>query len=256
MRYVLGILRFLVILPMLLIGTVVVLVLALVPVRVRDIRLSAWPTMWMSRVFMWVFGIRVTCQDRERIEQHRGFIFPNHESYLDIVVLIYVMPMRFLSNHKVRNYPLIGWMARATETVFVNRKDRRSRANARNQIAEALVERSYPPLVLFPEGGIGVGDLLKPFHHGAFKAAAQAEIPYLPCVLHYDRFDIIPWFEKESMFSAVWRLATRKGPIHARIIPLEVIHPQPTDTVKQLVASAYDAIESTFQAVGGAVKPS
>jgi 1-acyl-sn-glycerol-3-phosphate acyltransferase len=224
-------------------GTLVVLATAWLPVRVRGVRLSAWPTTTLSRFFTRLFNVQFTCEEAEKIRQHQGFIFPNHNSFLDIILLLHIVPMRFLAKAEVRRWPFIGWIATAVDTVYVNRGDRTSRTAARDAIANT---GHYPPVALFPEGGIFVpADVLHPFRYGAFEIAVQGEIPFMPVVFLYEPLDVVFWGD-ESLMTAVWRFASYPGPIQARLYTLHVVHPRPDDPPQQLALEAHGAMDAVL----------
>ena len=141
----------------------------------------------MARTALFVVGVRVIVNNRKALVHHEGLVFPNHVSYLDVIVLAGLMPVRFLANHKVRGMPFIGWLARSIETVFVDRDNRKERARARHETAMMLQRQLFPPLALFPEGRIGPGDKLLPLRFGAFKIAGEGSIPFIPLAIQYPR---------------------------------------------------------------------
>lgn len=233
------------------VGTIAVLLAGLVPVRVRGARLGGWVVTGMARLAATVFGVRVACEQPERLRLHRGFVFPNHLSYADIIVLLHLFPLRFLSNHVVERTPFVGWVAKAIGTVFVDRGDRDSRAEARRELAEALRERDHPPLVLFPEGRIGEGEYLHPLRRGAFEVAAAGSVPYLLCAIRYSDVETVRWRRGESFATALWRLARHRGPMEARLVFLGAVHPTPDDNADRLVAHAEDLLGEAIQRDGG-----
>jgi 1-acyl-sn-glycerol-3-phosphate acyltransferase len=249
MASLIGIVRL--ILTVLLIGSGLVptLLLALVPRRYRGARLSAWYPTLMARVFIRIFGIRFTCRHPERLANHHGLLFPNHTSYLDIVALILVAPVRFLAAAEVRRQPVIGWYAAAAETVFVNRSSKQSRRSARHSLASVLQSDPFPPIAVFPEGRLGPGTHLMPFRHGAFELAVQNQVPYLPVAIHYDRPDVVTWHggsRNETMVAAVWRLACRRGSIALELRPLEPLRPSAADDPALLAVVTQRAIEQAL----------
>jgi 1-acyl-sn-glycerol-3-phosphate acyltransferase len=225
----------------LVIATILILTTAWIPARIKGVRLAAWPITGFGRFFIWLFDVHYTCDGTSKIRRHEGFVFPNHTSFLDIILLIYILPMRFLAKAEVRKWPFIGWIGTAVDTVFVDREDKGSRESARQAIAQ--VER-YPPIALFPEGGIfEPGGILHPFRYGAFEIAVASGIPYMPCVLLYEPLDVVFWGD-ESLLSAVWRFASRPGPVQARLQTLHVVHPRPDDDPKLLALEAHGAMEA------------
>lgn len=239
------------------VGALVVLALGWLPVRVRGARLGGWVVTGMARLAAAVFAVRVRCDRPERLRLHRGFVFPNHLSYADVIVLLHLFPLRFLSNHVVEQTPVVGWVAKAIGTVFVDRGDRGSRAEARRELAGALAARDHPPLVLFPEGRIGAGRVLHPLRRGAFEVAAAGSVPYLLCAIRYSALDTVRWRQNESFARALWRLARHRGVLDARLVFLGTVHPTPEDSADALVADAESLLgaailreESTAGAAG------
>ncbi len=235
-------------------GTLVVLLVGWVPVRARGARLGGWVVTGMARLAAAVFDVRVRCDQPERLRLHRGFVFPNHLSYADIIVLLHLFPLRFLSNHVVEQTPLVGWVAKAIGTVFVDRGDRDARAEARRELAEALAERDHPPLVLFPEGRIGEGEVLHPLRRGAFEVAAAGSVPYLLCVIHYSDLETVRWRRDEPFGTALWRLARRRGTLDARLVFLGSVHPTPADDADALVTHAEDVLGTAIAPSGVGVE--
>ncbi len=79
----------------------------------------------------------------------RGAVVANHSSWLDIFTLNAGQRIYFVSKAEVAGWPLIGWLARATGTVFIARKGSEARAQ------QALFEdrlRAGHRLLFFPEG--------------------------------------------------------------------------------------------------------
>jgi 1-acyl-sn-glycerol-3-phosphate acyltransferase len=206
-------------------GSLVILT-ALLPIRRQGIHLSGWLLNRAVRLLLFIFNVKVHCPEPDKLRRHHGFLFPNHVSYLDILVLVAITPVRFLAKAEVRSMPIIGTIAQAIGCVFVRREDKQSRAEAR--LALATAER-FPPIVLFPEGKRGPGGELLPFRYGAFEILIQGNALVLPCVIHYDRLKIAIWHRGENFLKALWRLASHAGPIHARIILLEPFQPSAGD---------------------------
>ena len=233
--------------PVLIVGTVVILGTARMPWRIRGARMSAWPVTFMARLFLATFGIELHCTDPDRIRRHHGLIFPNHLSFLDVLVLSAIMPVRFLSNHVLRKTLFVGWIAQAIGTVFVDRSSKASRAEARERLSRKLKARAYPPIVLFPEGHIGPGDTLLPVRHGAFEVAIEAEMAYLPCLLSYNRLDVVRWRRKESFWTVLWRTACRRGAVRVEVVPLEMVQPTREDEAEKLATAAEEALGSGYE---------
>src|SRR6056297_990424 len=60
-----------------------------------------------------------------------GAVVANHSSWLDIFALNACQDIYFVAKHEVRAWPGIGWLARATGTVFIARDRRAAPAQVR-----------------------------------------------------------------------------------------------------------------------------
>jgi len=78
-----------------------------------------------------------------------GAVVANHASWLDIFTLNACQPVCFVSKAEVARWPAIGWLARATGTVFIAR-DRRAAAAQKELMAGRI--RDGHRLLFFPEG--------------------------------------------------------------------------------------------------------
>ncbi|NUB46573.1 1-acyl-sn-glycerol-3-phosphate acyltransferase [Fertoebacter nigrum] len=100
-----------------------------------------------------------------------GAVVANHASWLDIFALNACQRVYFVSKSEVAGWPGIGWLARATGTVFI----RRSGAEAKVQ--QALFEqrlRANHRLLFFPEGTSTDSIRILPFKSTLFAAFFSA----------------------------------------------------------------------------------
>jgi len=239
-----GIYRLFVVILVLIIGTTAVLLIAWIPKKIQGVRISIWAATIISRILLKVLHIQVKCFNTDRLRQHEGFIFPNHVSFLDVLMVTHITPVRFLSKAALRYWPLIGWIASGIGTVFVNRSDKSSREAARKTLSTI---NSFPPIVLFPEGGIfSPAAALNPFRYGAFEIAQAGQVPYLPCVLIYEPLDIAFWAD-EPILTALWRFATYDGIIHAHMHVLRLVQPTADDDPHQLALETHGAMDAVLR---------
>lgn len=113
-----------------------------------------------------------------------GAIISNHLSYLDILLHAAPRPCVFVSAIEIRRMPLIGWISMMAGTVYVTRGAGGSAAQAAGGMAEGF--RDGLPVVFFPEGGTGVGDVpLLPLHSGLLANALEAEATVTAAFITY-----------------------------------------------------------------------
>ena len=97
----------------------------------------------------------------------RGAVVANHTSWLDIFALNVAKRIYFVSKSEVAGWPGIGWLARATGTVFIERNP--SRAHEQTKLFEARLLAGHK-LLFFPEGTSTDGLQVLPFKTTLFQA--------------------------------------------------------------------------------------
>ncbi|MBF9061149.1 1-acyl-sn-glycerol-3-phosphate acyltransferase [Rhodobacterales bacterium HKCCSP123] len=96
-----------------------------------------------------------------------GAYVANHVSWLDILVLNAGKRLYFVAKSEVGGWPGIGWLARGTGTVFIDR-DRRQAAAQTRLFEDRL--RAGHRLLFFPEGTSTDGRRVLPFKTTLFQA--------------------------------------------------------------------------------------
>jgi 1-acyl-sn-glycerol-3-phosphate acyltransferase len=110
-----------------------------------------------------------------------------------------------VSRHDVAEWPLLGRMAKHGNTIFVDREDRRSGANALREIRRRIKEGRV--VVAFPEGGTFPGDSVHEFHPGTFAAVGSLGAPVIPVGLAYSP---AVHYGKESFAEHMSKVAARR----------------------------------------------
>ncbi len=127
--------------------------------------LSPHVTVAVCRMVLRIIGLRVALSGPRMVGP--GAIVANHTSWLDIFVLNSLGPVYFVSKAEVAGWPGIGWLARATGTVFINR-DRRE-AQAQTRVFQDRLIAGHR-LLFFPEGTSTDGMQVLPFKTTLFAA--------------------------------------------------------------------------------------
>lgn len=213
------------------VGALVIVVSGLLPLRVAGVRPASWLVVGLAWLVLRVLGVRVVCTRPQVLRRHRGLLFPNHLTFLDPLVLLSLTPARFLAALEVAKVPVIGAITDSMDTIYVARKSRESRQAVRQAVAAAYDRAAQPPIVLFPEGRLGPGDALYPFRYGAFAIAVEHGIAYLPIGLRYRPVEVAVWHGAagESLWSVLWRVAGRRGPLTVEVLPQAPVTPAPGD---------------------------
>ena len=104
-------------------------------------------TQFVCRVAFRIMGIGLRIHGKPMVQ--RGAVVANHASWLDIFALNAAQRVYFVSKSEVAAWPGIGWLARATGTVFIARKS--ADAKLQQGVFEARLRAGHR-LLFFPEG--------------------------------------------------------------------------------------------------------
>lgn len=164
-----------------------------------------------SRQLVNMLGVRLAVRGSGEI---RGMAVANHISFLDIFVVNAVAPAAFVSKDDVGQWPLIGWLCRHTDTIFLARGSRNAAQKVRETLAAALTRGRV--VAVFPEGTTTDGSHVLPFHSALFQAAIDAGAPVTPVILNYmDRDGMrsaAPGYVGDTtLLECLWSIAMASG---------------------------------------------
>jgi 1-acyl-sn-glycerol-3-phosphate acyltransferase len=130
---------------------------------------------------------RIRFEGEARLPAGNCVLVANHCSYLDGLLLTAVLPPRFsfVAKVELKRNPVLRLLLTRLGTEFVERFDlQRGLADARRLSKNAARGQS---LIFFPEGTFDRIPGLRPFHMGAFAAAAEAGVPLVPVSIRGSR---------------------------------------------------------------------
>ncbi len=122
-------------------------------------------TQFVCRSSFRIMGLRLRIQGSPMVA--RGAVVANHASWLDIFALNAAARVYFVSKSEVSGWPGIGWLARATGTVFIARKA--ADAKLQQGVFEARLRAGHR-LLFFPEGTSTDARRVLPFKPTLFAA--------------------------------------------------------------------------------------
>jgi lyso-ornithine lipid O-acyltransferase len=151
--------------------------------RVRDSWVRAW-----SGSLLRLFSIAIEVEGPEAasdpsLSTKGRLVVANHRSAIDIAVLLRIFGGHMVSRADLSKWPLVGAAAHSVGTIFVDRLRTTSGVGAIREIQRHLEEGQT--IILFPEGTTFEGDIVRPFHAGAFMAALLAGASVVPVGLAY-----------------------------------------------------------------------
>jgi len=138
----------------------------------------------------------------------------NHISWLDIVAINAVHPVRFVSKADVRAWPLLGWLIACAGTLFIERERKRDALRVVHQVANAL--QAGDTVAVFPEGTTSDGHTLLAFHANLLQAAIATATPVQPIALRFSDAGhrISPaaaYVGDTSLAQSIWWIATARA---------------------------------------------
>lgn len=141
-----------------------------------------------SQKMLAIFNVEIQCQGvMPNLDTQGAVIISNHISWLDIWLIYALRPVRFISKADVRDWPVIGWLAHRSGTLFIRRDLRRHTADINRQAAALLAQGDC--IGLFPEGTTTDGQSLLPFHSSLFQPAVMHQAPIMLLAIRYHLAD-------------------------------------------------------------------
>lgn len=132
--------------------------------------------------FLTIAGVGLQVRGQPPV-QGPVLLVANHQSWLDIPTLHAAHHCRFISKAEIARWSLVGRLAGAAGTLFVQRSVRRDTQRTMQAMVTALQQGDM--LCVFPEGTVGPGPQLLPFHGNLLQAAIDADVPVQPVALSF-----------------------------------------------------------------------
>ena len=148
-------------------GLLLLLVLRLIerPLFGQSRPWTPYMTQAVCKLVFPILGLRLITRGTPM--QLKGAVVANHSSWLDIFALNAVQRGYFVAKSEVERWAAIGWLARATGTVFVARKG--TEAKRQQALFEARLRAGHR-LMFFPEGTSTDAIRVLPFKSTLFAA--------------------------------------------------------------------------------------
>jgi 1-acyl-sn-glycerol-3-phosphate acyltransferase len=177
----------------------------------------------------------------------------NHLSWLDILVLAGASGTAFVAKDDVARWPVVGWLARLNDTVFIARTARTGVKEQADALRSALARGQ--PVALFPEGTTDGGMAILPFR-ASLLASLFPPLPGVmvqPVALDYGAAGHdIAWVGEESAPANARRILSRKGKVPVTVRFLAPVDPAAAGDRKRLAGRARAEILEALGAPSGA----
>lgn len=203
---------------------------------------SPWPRWFLGQVGR-AAGMRVRVVG-EPIARDVLFL-ANHLSWLDILILAGASGTAFVAKAEVATTPVVGWLARLNNTVFVARTERAGVRGQADALRTALA--SGQPVALFPEGTTEGGPDILPFR-ASLLAALFPPLPGVkvqPVALDYGPASHdLAWIGDESGLANVRKVLARRGTTPVIVEVLAPVDPSSGDRKALARAARAEIVEA------------
>lgn len=176
-------------------------------------------TRWSAQMLR-VLGVTLTIRGRVPHLQGAGaLIVANHISWLDIHLLHSIVPCRFIAKAEIATWPVFGWLAQKTGTLFMERGRRLAAREMNTHMTQLLNEGAC--LALFPEGTTTAGDTVLPFRASLLEPVIQAGARLCPVSIRYrnltgQRTTAPAYYGEMTLMESFWQVA-RAAPFVAEV---------------------------------------
>ena len=143
----------------------------------RDRAIMAW-----ARRLLKVLGVRAQVAATPSVPGG-ALLVCNHVSWLDIYLIYAAQRVHFVSKSEVRAWPVAGWLAHKTGTLFLERGRRADTARVNTEMRTLMQGGAW--VAVFPEGTTSDGRGLRRFLPSLLQPAVELNCPIVPAVLHY-----------------------------------------------------------------------
>ena len=171
--WVLMLLRGVVLATVVLVGLVILLAIRLIerPLYGQGRPVTPHITQIVCKTAFWIMGLRRAVVGTPM--RHRGAVVANHTSWLDIFSLNAAQRIYFVSKSEGASWPGIGWLAKATGTLFIERNPKHARKQT-EVFQQRLLDNHR--LLFFPEGTSTDGLQVLPFKTTLFQSFFAPEL--------------------------------------------------------------------------------
>ncbi|MDE0870945.1 MAG: lysophospholipid acyltransferase family protein [Flavobacteriales bacterium] len=152
-----------------------------------------------------LMGIRITFEGE--LPDYPSILMGNHRSYIDAVLIPAKHPVAFVARSESKYWPIIGWGARAMNTIWVHRKSQESRRRTREQVKLRLQDGFG--VVIFPEGTTHKGPDILEYRPSMFYISAEGGFPVTPIAIEY-KDPNIAWVGKVKFIPHAWKQFGKK----------------------------------------------
>jgi len=185
----------------------------------------------LARAMLAVLGIKLVKQGPAL--RPGSLLAANHVSWLDILVLLAVAPVRLVAKGEVGGWPGIGALAGLSGAIFIDRSRPKALPRTVAEVTAAL--RAGRTVAAFPEGTTFCGANQGRFRPALFQAAIDAGAPVVPASIRYDT-TAAAFIGDDTLFDSIRRVAALRS-LTVTLVTAPALRPT-TDADRRTLARA------------------
>ncbi|MCS7280030.1 MAG: 1-acyl-sn-glycerol-3-phosphate acyltransferase [Desulfobacterota bacterium] len=137
-----------------------------------------------AKIYLFSAKIDVFLEGEENLRNGPYVFMCNHQSALDIFVLLAKIPLsfRFVAKKELFRIPFMGWAMKCVGHISIDRESLRESKKALDEVV-SKVKRGVSVLI-FPEGTRSEDGNLLPFKKGAFHIVHRIDAQIVPCAIY------------------------------------------------------------------------
>jgi 1-acyl-sn-glycerol-3-phosphate acyltransferase len=190
----------------------------------------------LARTMLAVLGIKLVRQGPPL--RPGSLLAANHVSWLDILVLLAVAPVRLVAKGEVGGWPGIGVLAGLSGAIFIDRSRPKALPGTVAEVTAAL--RAGRTVAAFPEGTTFCGAGQGRFRPALFQAAIDAKAPVVPASIRYDT-TAAAFIGDDTLWDSVRRVAALRS-LTVTLVTAPALRPAPDADRRTLARAAQSSL--------------
>jgi 1-acyl-sn-glycerol-3-phosphate acyltransferase len=216
----------------------------LAPAR-RDRAITAW-----SRRLLKMLGIDARSGTAPMIPGG-ALLVCNHVSWIDVFLIFTAQRVHFVSKSEVRGWPVAGWLAHRTGTLFIERSRRTDTTRVNAEMRTLMQGGAW--VAVFPEGTTSDGRGLRRFLPSLLQPAVELGCPVVPAALRYrtlagEHSDAPAYIDQMSLWQSLAQIVDAPG----LVAELHFGEPIPPTTHRRELAAQAEAAVARLLGVASA----
>ncbi len=161
---------------------------------------------WMQKASK-IIGLKII-KSGELFQTKSVLYVANHVSWLDILAISSTVQTSFISKFELKKWPIIGFLANNTGTIFIKRANKSDINFVINNISDHL--KKGKSVMLFPEGTTTNGALIKKFKSSLFQSAIDSNSKIQAIAIRYIRNKkldtLAPYIDNHNFIIHIFRI--------------------------------------------------